>query len=163
MDFKRIDAAVATCKSHIDATGARGTEIESFLVSYLLVTIAADFEIRLEAIVSKRAERTADPHIQSFVRVAAGRIIRGIKISEITGVLGHFGSDCKESFSKEIADTLPHTCYDNILANRHMVAHQTGPNMTFAELETALPESKKVLDAVASALGLTATELSGLE
>ena len=50
------------------------------------------------------------------------------------------------------------TYYDNIMSNRHLVAHQSGTNITLAELETAFSESKVVFQALADALSLTPDE-----
>lgn len=163
MDFTRIDDAVAACKAHLDATNSRGTEIESFLVAHLLITIGAEYENFVERIIVKRAERTADAHVHSFVKRTAHRIIRSVKVTEISGHLACLGGTCKDDFQKAVNGTISETHYGNIITNRHMVAHdQQLPNMTMAELETALPESKKVLEAVANAIGLTAAEMASL-
>jgi RiboL-PSP-HEPN len=162
MHFPRLDNAIAVSKKHLDATKAYGTEIESFLVAFLLVTIIAEFEERLEAIVAKRAERAADSHIQAFATHYAHVAVRSPKISDIAGVLGYFGADYKDAFQKKITNTAAHRAYDLLLTNRHTVAHRTVPNMTFVELEAAYPESVKVIDAAAEALSLTPTEIASL-
>jgi hypothetical protein len=160
MNFKRLDDAMATCKKHLDSTGARGTEIESFLVSHLLVAAVADYEEKLEAMMAKRAERTADGHLHSFVKAACNKMARAPSLSKIAGLLGSFGQDYKAAFSTVITNTPAHIAYDNIVTNRHAIAHKTGSLFTFTDLERDYPTSKQVLEAAANALTLTASEIA---
>jgi hypothetical protein len=159
MKFKRIEDAFETCKKHLDSTNSRNTEIESFLVGYLIVLVIAEYEVLLEKILAKRADRIKDAHVQSFVKVAVDKLTRSIKIGEVSGLLSHFGSDYKKAFVDANQKTpTAMTYYDNIMANRHLVAHQTGTTMTLLELETAFIESKIVFQTLADALTLTADE-----
>ena len=135
MKFTQLDNAMDVCKQHLDNTGARGTEIENYLVGYLLVNICSEFEIRLKKLVEIRAARSGDKHLHNFVMYASSRVIRSIKVGEIAGYLGGFGADWKTSFHDSVLDTPSHVGYDNIMTNRISVAHLTGTLMTFADLE----------------------------
>lgn len=162
MDFPRIDSAIVDCKAHLSATNALGTPIESYLVGHLLVLAASEFERVTEAIVIARALRTGDGHLISFVRVASDRLIRSIKIDQMTGVLGHFDSTCKDSFVGSAIKCAAAIHYDNILSNRHAIAHMAGHAMTLADFETAFVGCKGLFDEFANCLGLTPAEISGL-
>lgn len=162
MNFTRIDNALATCKTHLDATSARGTEIESYLVSCLLVVIAAEYEMRLKCMIAKRAERVNDRHVHQYVTGQVGKSVRVPRIEQINGLLGAFGSDYKELFTAAVCNSQAHVAYDNIVTNRHSVAHTTGAHVTLIDLEQWLPDSKKVLEEVALALGLSAAEIATL-
>jgi hypothetical protein len=162
MKFPQSDNAIAVCKDHLDRTGARGTEIESYLVGYLLVSICSEYEIRLRRILEVRATKVADRHVCSFVTHALGKIVRSIKVSEIAGTLGGFGLDYKKGFHDIIDGTTAHTAYDNIMTNRHSVAHKTGTNITFSELEAAFKESNEIITAIAKAVGLTDVEIAAM-
>jgi hypothetical protein len=85
-----------------------------------------------------------------------------IKVGEIADLLRHCELDYKDAFNKAMTE-VPQAAsyYDNVMQNRHLVAHQTGTNITFAELETAFKESRIVFQAIADALGLTAAETAG--
>jgi hypothetical protein len=158
----RIADAMDACRNHLDATGARNTEVESFLVGFLLVMICSEYEIAIKAMVSKRAEKCGDGDVHGFVREHIGKIVRGIKVSDLTGVVGSFSSAAKEHFQKAVINQQPHVSYDNIMTNRHSVAHRSGSQVTFSELEGFIKESDKVLDAAAEALGLDAADLAAL-
>src|SRR5262245_2289699 len=123
MNFPRINDAMARCKAHLDATSTRGTEIETYLVGYLIILIIAEYEVRLEKLMEIRTSRVTDVHIQNFMRVAVDRMTRSIKVGEIAGLLGHFGADYKAAFNDAMAALpLAATYYDNVMQNRHLVA-----------------------------------------
>jgi hypothetical protein len=113
----------------------------------------------LEELVNRRVARTKDPEVCGFVKHAADKIIRSIKVSEISGLLGYFG--CQQKF-KNKKDDQAYTAYDNIITNRNLVAHSTGTLFTFSELEAAFGKSHVVFDAVCHALAMTPAEITGL-
>lgn len=160
MNFPRIDTAMKACKEHLVATGTLGTEIESYLVAFLLVAIVSEFEERFEAIAAKRVARVPDPHIQRFAAAAVARVVRSPKINELNGFLKMFGEDCRDAFKAKVSGTPMEAAYGNILENRMLIAHKFVTNMTFSELESAYPDGVKVVSAVAEALGLTTAELA---
>lgn len=141
--FARVDAALSVCGAHLDATGARGTEIEAILVGYLLTVIHAEFEQHVVQTVVARCRTSHDVRRSSFTEYAARRLVKKFAISDLTGTLNSFDRECKRRFSKEVMDTPHHVAYDNIEANRQLLAHSSGINMTFDELvrhyETSLP------------------------
>jgi hypothetical protein len=162
MLFPRIDATMATCKAHLDATGAHNTEIETYLVGYALTVVCAEYELRIEALLCKRAERSGDGDVHSFVKNTIDKIVRSPNIGAIAGALGHFGSQCKTDFQALVTNTPAHAAYDGIVNNRQLLAHLTGHQMTFPNLEKSLQDTTDVFDAIGIALGLTAAELATL-
>ncbi len=68
----------------------------------------------------------------------------------------------KLSFARNGTNTYEFNRYGNIIANRHSVAHATGANMTFAELEAAMKLSGQIFDAVCMALELTDEEIADI-
>lgn len=161
MDFPRTDAALAVCKLHLDATNSRNTEIESYLVGYLLATIYAEFEQKMRAIVCKRVERAGDQHVHNFAISTMKVVMKTINVSGIKGIIGYLDSASKQTLGDCIDDTTQ-AAYDNIINNRHGVAHASGSNMTFAELEATLPGAKAVIELAADALGLTPAEVASI-
>lgn len=162
MQFTRLDNAVAVCKKHLEDTGTQNTEIESYLVGYLLISISSEFECIIEAMVNQRAARAGDGHLSSFVRAAADRIIRSVKIDELSGLLNHFDPSCKKQFIDDPQKQAKQVGYGNIVLNRHSVAHATGTSMTFGELEIAYQDSKELMDCFGKCLGLTQDEIDNL-
>ena len=114
--------------------------------------ICAAFEEEIESLIIERAARSGDPGLESFVRSAVGQIFRSLKTSEIAGLLGRFGKDCREHFRQELSNNeRAETFFNNIVANRHDTAHWT-VHVSFSELVRFYTEGHIVLDAIIVAL-----------
>jgi hypothetical protein len=162
MQFGTLDLNLYICEQHLDAANARNTEIENYLVQFLLVRICAEYETRIATLVERRCLRVADLHIRTFTAGNAKAICKRFSIGEIKGILGRFGDDYKQTFHDQVNDKPPHTAWDNIYSNRQAVAHGSGVQITFSDLKKFYPNSLIVLDAVVLALGLTADEINDL-
>lgn len=143
--FPRVATTFITCNDHLDASGARGTEIEQIFVGYLLTIIHSEFEQAIVGAVKARCDVAADERLTAFMQWAADRLVRKIAISDLTGVLSRFHDQCHDNFANLIINTVHHLAYDSIVSNRQLVAHAAGTNMTIAELEVAYGDSLAVL------------------
>lgn len=153
MRLPRVDHAVEVCEKHLAATGAFGTEIENLLTRSLLVLICAEFEEKIEATIEERFSRIPDQSLREFVSSCVDAVFRSVKSSEMAGLLNRFGGDCKEKFNrKSQANPIAVTFYNNIVTNRHGVAHTTGGNTTFPEIKRFYEEGHVVLDYFRDAL-----------
>jgi hypothetical protein len=66
MDLPAVDHAIEACRAHLEATGTSNTEIEAYLVRYLLVLTCGEYERTVEELVMARA------HKSEFRRVRSG-------------------------------------------------------------------------------------------
>ncbi len=147
----RTEAALDEVRQYVGDSGAAGTAIESFLTQYLLISLCSEVEEALRTIVRERAREAGDQQIAAFVEVGSQRLLRSVKQSEIAGFLRHFGNECSEQFKAAIgAGNI--TPYNNAVANRHLVAHAAGVNVTLSELTTAVKSAEFMLSEVSSAL-----------
>lgn len=134
------------------------------MTAYASAVIYSEFEGAARAIVAERAARPGiDKHLVSFGKVAAERLMRSIKISELAGIAGHFHGDCKSAFQASVDDETA-AAWTSILNNRHGVAHEgdaSAPisNLTFDELFGNFERAKSVLVAFEACLALTLTVL----
>jgi hypothetical protein len=151
----RVDEALEECERHLTDTGTFGSQVEAILTAYCCSVAYAEFEKQVRRIVSDRgAGSGGDPHVASFVDWSATRLIRSIKISELAGIAARFHPDCKSEFHR-LLDAQAQTAWDNILENRHDVAHsQTSAisNLTFNELKSTYPLALTVLDHLAACI-----------
>lgn len=155
MDFPKVEEALQACKEHLESTSSFNTEIESFLVQHMLVLICREYEITIEDLAEKRASKAGDPHLTKFVSSTTDIIFRSMKINEISGFLGKFGGDYKQEFTEFMKNNEDvHTSFDNIVVNRHTIAHKGGVQMTFGELYVSFDKSKSLLDKIASIFGV---------
>jgi hypothetical protein len=149
------DQALATCEAHLQASNAFNTEIEAYLVKYLLVLISSEFEEMIELLVEQRASQAGDPHLSSFVKSATGQLFRRLRVADIGGLLGRFHDSLKTTFQTGVNGTPAHAAFDTLINNRLQIAHTTNVvNLTFPELKLRYAESKDVLKHFASTLNL---------
>lgn len=165
MKFARIENAVSCCKKHlVEASGvSQIAEVETYLVGFLLVVIYADYEMKLKKMLELRASRSGgDEAIQSFARHYIGKYSGRIYIEHLTELLKRFGVKCANQFKAEVQGKQAHTSWDNLMTNRHQLAHVTGSSVTFSEVLTDYRESHIVLNSFGRAIGMTTAELSKL-
>jgi len=149
MKLARIDKAIEDCQIHLTNTNAFGTEIEAYLTRYLLILISATIEEEIERMVAKRASRTKDRHIESFVNSCCGDLFKNYKSSKIAGLLGKFGPDYKERFNNKVNGLREQQFYDNLITNRNDTAHESGSNISFRDLVDFYEKGHFVLDVLA--------------
>lgn len=152
MKIARVEEAFEKCRNHLTQTNSFSTEVETFLTQHLLVLICASFEEEIEQIIAERANATKDPHIASFCRSCVAKGFRNPKTSDIAGLLGRFGEDYKRIFQSNVTGTKEETNFNNIVNNRHKVAHESGVNVTYTELEKFYREGVTILDKFKEAL-----------
>jgi hypothetical protein len=163
MTFARLDVLITDCERHLDTTGTKGTEIESYFVQFLLTRICAEYETRIAILVQRRCSRMRDAHVKKFASRSAKDACKYFKIGEIKGILGRFGDDYKQTFHDQVMDKPPHVAWDNIYTNRQAVAHGSGAQMSFRDLKNDYRDSLVVLDSVSAALNLRPRELRDLD
>lgn len=163
MRFGSLETLIKNTEVHLNGTGSRQSEIETYLVQYLLVRVWAEYETRLRIMVERRCIRVKDPYIKRFVSRSVKETMRHFKISDIMGVLGRLGDDYKEQFNSKVMNTSAHMAWDNIRANRISVSHGHGSiQMTFSDLKRDYSKSADVFDALAAVLLLRPKELKDL-
>lgn len=157
MSLIRSVGALETCRRHIASMPKSNPEIEAVLASYACAIIYSELEGRVRELVADRVSHgQSDSRIRRWGAFSAKRLIRSIKISELAGVAGQFDDHCKSHFQEAI-DEQCKAAWDQIVQNRHGVAHEGDqPNvvstLTFAETEVAFTQVQSVLDAFADCL-----------
>lgn len=152
----RTQNYLEACQAHIEGIGEANPEIESFLSQFLLVVLCAEMQTELYEVVKRRVDRCGDEEICSFAVSSSKKILRSIKVSEITGFLNHFGGPCKQRFTEGLDDRT-NLQYNSAVANRHQVAHLSGAQVTLGELEAIISSARKILDSAEIALSSAST------
>lgn len=159
MEFRRVDAARETCGKHL-TDAAPGPAIDVILAQHVAAVAYSEFEASVRATVHRRCATTGDQPVAAFVEIAATRLIRSIKVEELTGILGWFGDETKEQFKSAMRDDPEAVAaWHNILIGRHGLAHEdesgdrTGtPSLTFNDVDRDIDRAKRVVVAFDSAL-----------
>lgn len=157
MHCPRSDTAVEVCEVHIAASGP-DLQIEVILAQYVATVAYAEFEAIVRQLIRDRCSVHGDDPLASFGGVAALRLVRSIKVTELSGALGWFGDSHKQTF-RNVVDDDPEAVasWNNLLTGRHGIAHEreTPPSLTFGDIKRDLTSAKRVLDAFAGALSAT--------
>lgn len=158
MPFLKIENALSTCKLHLDSLNvAHPTkeEIETYLVSALVLLIISEYEELIEKLFAERAAICGDSHISQYVQSSVAQKFRSPDLSKITEILGKFGGNYRNNFSKAILNTEYHHAWDNIMQARHAVVHKRGPiNITFGELSLSYKRTKTIITELKKTLGI---------
>lgn len=153
MRIARIEQTLERCEEHLSTTAAYGTEIESLLTHSLLVLMCAEFEQKIESLVKEKCTSVTDTSIKEFVGSCLDVVFRSVKSTEIAGLLNRFGTTYKAAFNlKTEENPRAVTFYNNIVINRHVVAHSAGSNATFRDVKQFYEEGHVVLDFVREVL-----------
>ena len=159
MPFARIDNAIQVCRAHLDAidnTNSDKPEIESYLVSGLVLLIVSQYEALLRRMFADRAARAGDSEVCDYVKSLLANDFRSPAIAKITTHLGGLGPAARGRFERHVQNTDRQAAWGNLMTARHEVVHRTGiPAFTFRELsEGCYPKTREVIDALGVALGL---------
>ncbi|MBD9356625.1 HEPN domain-containing protein [Methylomonas albis] len=159
MLYQRIENALEICAAHIsnlDPTNVKDKEIESFLVSGLIVLIVSEYEDHLESIFFKRADKCGDTHAANYIKKTLSQKFRSPDLSKINETLNRFDGSYKSSFMDNIENSPEHAAWDSLLKARHAVVHKKGSlNLTFRELKEKYPLTKQIIANVESVLEVT--------
>ncbi|WP_133011803.1 HEPN domain-containing protein [Marinomonas flavescens] len=158
MLYQRIENAIAICDGHIkslDPTNMQDKELETFLVAGLILLIVSEYEEYLESIFVKRAELCGDLYATNYIKKTLSQKFRSPDLSKINETLKRFDTTYKESFLSEVENSPNHAAWDSLLKARHAVVHKKGSlNLTFLELKSNYPLTKKVIENVELTLGI---------
>lgn len=148
----KTQLAFDSCKQHLETSKTWGSEIESYLTQHILVIMCADVQQEIYRVVENRVDAVKDIPIKNFVVASCKRILRSVGKTEIAGFIGNFGNDAKSHLNQIEEKTV--TIYNNAVSNRHDVAHSTGSNITFRELEDAIEAARKLISLASEAISL---------
>lgn len=159
MLFERIENAIALCEEHIkqlDPTDIKDKELETYIVSGLVVLVVSEYEEYLEGLFAIRADMCGDNQVSNYIKKTLSQHFRSPDLSKITETLNKFNAQYKTDFKNIINDTPQHAAWDSILRARHAIVHKKGNlNLTFRELKINYPLTKEVISQVKTVLGIT--------
>ncbi len=171
MQLSHIDNTIAAWKSHRLRAGSLGCsssdldELESYMLRSVILMIVSEYEVYLEKVFAKRAERANDPHLHSFMKKYCDRRFRSPDLGKIREILKWLGGDYDKSFWDVVEQQKPQikASWESLLTARHAIVHKAGiVNLTWRDLETAYANSQIVIDELVKAVGLTSAEAKNL-
>lgn len=148
----RAGSALQEATQHVDDTGTRGTQVETFLAQHILVIMCAEMQQEIGRLIKTRIDELGSTEISNFTVASCGRLFRSVMTNEIAGLLGNFSAKCKESFNAQLGDRVVMQ-YNAAVKDRHAVAHKSGVQLTLSDAKAVLEDAAKVLYAASHALG----------
>lgn len=149
----RTQLSVDSCRTHLEESEAWGSEVESYLTQHILVILCAEVQQEFYSILESRANESQDTELKNFALMTGKRVLRSIVKSEVTGFVGYFGSEAKEYLNQNVNDR-EITLYNNAVSNRNDVAHSSGSNITFREIDEILIAARNFIRVVEQAISL---------
>jgi hypothetical protein len=149
----RTRAAIEECTNHLNESQAWSTQVESYLTQYILVILCADVQQSVYALLDARisASSSDDIGLKGFAYSMGVRCLRSFGKGDLAKFLALFGKDVSSAFNSSLEDRTV-TIYNNAVANRHEVAHNSGSTITFRELADIYSAAVKVLEAMGESL-----------
>ncbi len=162
--YQRIDNAIEICRQHVsqlDPTNLKDKELETYLVSGLVVLIVSEYEEYLESVFSKRADICGDYHAANYIKKTLSQKFRSPDLSKINETLSRFDNTYKDSFLHTIENSPEHAAWDSLMKARHAVVHKKGSlNLTFRELSQKYILTKSIISHVERVLGVNSAQPS---
>ena len=144
--LSRTEAAIEECKQFLASTDSDVSAIESYLMQYLLTLLCSEIQERLRERAVSHFGKDGDARMGRFIEnTSTSHLMRGVRISSLSGFLGNFGSDIKDAFQEGLDDR-DISLYSNVVRERINVAHGSGGQVTLRELEAALPVCQRVIE-----------------
>ena len=145
-----LDKEIKICIDHVGSTNTRYTVIGDFIAKCLLVRICSKYEIAISEMVRLRMETmTNEAFCNKMENVLSRFSLLSSELEE--KILKKFGSEYAKKFNNELDSDLRRE-YDNLVKNRHSVAHGRDIAFTIDDVYEAHQHGKLVLDAFAKAL-----------
>lgn len=142
MRLPNIDRALASCSRHLHATESLNTEIDTLLAAAILVRMYAEFESFVKNVIEEKARAMG-----LEVKEAREKWYRGMLSSQLSDGLSQIEGDYKTTFNaKAHQEQRTVTFYNNVISNRHSVAHGPGASVTVEEIASFYKDGHVVLD-----------------
>jgi hypothetical protein len=151
LQFIELTDQIESIRIHLEKTNCFGTEVESYLTNALLISIYANFESKIKAILNAFIiENFSKKYSGPFFTPYIDNLVRRLKTGDIAdNILKKLGHEFSNSFKQGINEIKQNeSAYNNIIINRNKIAHGEGSNITFWELEESFPKSIIIIELV---------------
>lgn len=116
--------------------GASDPELSAYLAGYLVVLISGVYEDCIEYLINRRADKSGDPELTSYVRARTGQRFRNPNEGNVTGVLNEFSTAYGKMFERNVP-TQSKVALNSIANNRTWLAHGATSKMQVTVADVA--------------------------
>lgn len=124
-------------------------ELSAYLAGYLVVLISGVYEDCIEHLVNRRASKSSDSQLTSYVDRRTAQTFRNPDSGNVVGLLGEFSVAYREQFRVTV-DSESRVALDSIVNNKNWLAHGETRKLqvTVADVEDYFARSVPVLEAL---------------
>ncbi|MEQ1156651.1 HEPN domain-containing protein [Acinetobacter johnsonii] len=157
MKFSNIVNAINTSDSFIkslDPGNITHKEIESHIVSGLVMLMVSEYEVHFEMLFNLRASRCGDGYVCNYIKKALNNSFRSPDLSKINETLKKFDTTYSEEvLSYQAANPQVKNAWDTMMKARHYITHKHGnAQITFLELKALFLQTQNLIAAVENIL-----------
>ena len=153
MRIDAIDVAIDKCAAHLSPGKDVDETLSGLLTNALLMLICAEFEKKFREMIKDRCSSVSDRSVKSYIDGYTETALRGLRITDVSGLLGKFGDRHKREFRRLLNENRKsENMYNSLVTNRHSAAHGGGPAATFGDIRAYYEEGRSVLDCFRKAL-----------
>lgn len=141
MRFSNIVNAISTSDTFIkslDPENITHKEIETHIVSSLVMLMVSEYEVYFELLFNQRAGRCGDSYVCNYIKKALNNNFRSPDLSKINETLKRFDTTYQEELLKYQTDNpQAKSAWDTLMKARHYITHKHGnAQITFLELKS---------------------------
>ena len=152
MSLARLDGEIEMCVEHVVSTDTRRAMMGDFIAKCLLVRICSKYEIAIAGMVKRKMETIDNETFCEKMEKILNRFsLYSYELEQ--KILKQFGDKYIEKFHNEVTEDV-RVEYDNMIGNRHSVAHGRDIHFTIDDIPQAHRHGKLMLGAFARALEL---------
>lgn len=142
--FELANKHINIINGYVDSS--KSEPLISYLVAHSLVIAYADLEQEIKRAVTDRCKNNEDSFGNKFLVKAVNRRVQSIKFSDLSGLLNDFDKSYKTKFGKMFPENgRTRTYYNNIITNRHSIAHGYSFNATWMDVNEWWPEACRIV------------------
>lgn len=165
MSFLKITNAFRLSENFInnlDQTDINNIEIQTHIVSGLVLLIVSEYEIHFEDLFNQRASKCGDTHVCNYIKKSLSNNFRSPDLSKINETLKRFDQSYQQQIIHyQSQNPQEKSAWDTLLQARHYIVHKHGNvQVTFNELKTIYTNSKGIINAVEQILGINQSQVS---
>ena len=127
-------------------------DVKKYLTQFLLIKACGIYENEIEAIIRKRASRSCDDEVVSFI-LNTMSAYKHLRLDSLKGnVVGKFSRERKKEFIERVDGSSAEAAYESIVGARNAVAHGSNTTMTYDEFKKKFRDAGGVLADLAAVL-----------
>lgn len=153
MNFLNINNALRTTETFLntlDPTDINHLEIQTHIVSGLVLLIVSEYETHFEHLFNQRASKCRDAYVCNYIKKALNNNFRSPDIGKVNETLKRFDQSYQQQLlTYQEQNPQVKSSWDSLMKARHYFVHKQGNiQVTFTDLKTIYQNTSQMVSAV---------------